>query len=357
MFGGNLSVAGMWVGAIAIVLWVVATMQRQAAIHAERERESRAILDAFFQSSPLGVALFDRELRYVRVNDAYAVWSERSPAEHVGRRINEMQPGVGDHVEPFLRTVLETGEPMVGEENVTRGRFYRATRFPIRAATGEPSLVAAVIDDITELRKTELELASMLAQEQSARLELELVRRQLAARNDVLAARASTDPLTGLANRSGLTERLGLALEEARRTQTNVGIVFIDLDGFKEVNDRYGHTAGDELLDIVARRLNVHRRANDVLARVGGDEFVVLLADLDPKQAREWLELTAQRIHDLIVAPVVLPDGRMTVSASFGTSMFPDDGVTGQALVTIADAEMYRRKRAKASRDSSIKLV
>jgi diguanylate cyclase (GGDEF)-like protein/PAS domain S-box-containing protein len=333
-------------GSVVAVLCVALSLQRRAAAHAERERESRAILDAFFESSPLGVALFDREIRYVRVNDAYAAWSGRTTAEHVGRRINELRPGLGDQVDPLLRSVLETGEAMVCDENVTAGRVYRATRYPIEDATGRPALVAAVIDDITELRQAEAKLEQMLAQEQAARRELELARRQLAVRNDLLAAQASTDPLTGLANRTGLTERFGRALEKARAEQTNVGVVYIDLDGFKEVNDRHGHLAGDELLGVVARRLNVHRRANDVLARVGGDEFVVVLAGLEPAHAREWLAATAQRIQDVISAPIVLSCGRMTVHASYGTAIYPDDGATGQALVAIADAEMYRCKRA-----------
>jgi diguanylate cyclase (GGDEF)-like protein/PAS domain S-box-containing protein len=334
-------------GTLAGILVIVVTLKRRETRIAEREREGQAILDAFFASSPLGVAILDPDLRYVRVNQTYAGWSGTTPAEHTGRGVDDVQPGVREQIEPPLKRMLETGEPLVGLETTTRGRHYRASHYPIRGAGGRITLIAAIIDDVTEIKETEVRLARLLADEQAARLELEGIRRQLTARNEQLAAQAATDPLTKLANRAAFDEHLTIALARADRDGAAVGVVYIDLDGFKEINDRYGHAAGDELLEAVAGRLTSHRHSNDVIARIGGDEFLLLLADLEPRAGRETLAAIATRIQGAIATPIRLPrHGMVGISSSVGTSLYPNDAVTAAELVAAADRAMYRRKRA-----------
>jgi len=212
---------------------------------------------------------------------------------------------------------------------------------------GRITLIAAIIDDVTEIKETEVRLAHLLADEQAARLELEGIRRQLTARNEQLAAQVATDRLRKLANRAAFDEHLMIALACADRDGAAVGVVYIDLDGFKEINDRYGHAAGDRPLEAVAGRLTSHRHSNDVIARIGGDEFLLLLTDLEPRAGRETLAAIATRIQGAIAAPIMLPrHGLVGISSSVGTSLYPDDASTAAELVAAADRAMYRRKRA-----------
>lgn len=338
-----LLLAGTLIATISLIM----TLQQRAARLARSEREGKAILDAFFANSPLGIVLLDRDLRFVRVNETYAGWSGRTPNDHVGRRLDEINPGSETHVDPMLREILATGEPVLGREGTRRGRVLRASHYPIRGADGKPFLIASIVDDVSGIKRAEAKLEELLANEQAARFELERARWKLTERNRQLAVQATTDPLTKLPNRAAIDTRLASALDSARADGRKVGVLYIDLNGFKGVNDRFGHAAGDELLEILARRLTAHRRSNDLTARIGGDEFLILLADLDPNRARETLAAVAQRIEEVIAAPTTLTGGeQISVSSSVGTSLFPDDAEAAAALVAVADSAMYRRKRA-----------
>jgi diguanylate cyclase (GGDEF)-like protein len=150
------------------------------------------------------------------------------------------------------------------------------------------------------------------------------------------------DPLTGLANRRLFNEELANAIETARYRQSCFALLYIDLDGFKPVNDTYGHDAGDQLLMLIAKRLASRSRPTDRLARVGGDEFVVILQDVDSiEQARKAAEKLCQSIEE----PMSLPAGTtLQIKASVGISLYPDDGRSADALITHADSVMYRAK-------------
>lgn len=153
---------------------------------------------------------------------------------------------------------------------------------------------------------------------------------------------ATHDPLTGLPNRSLFFERLEQALERARKNRTRVAVLFMDLDGFKEVNDTYGHTVGDHLLQAMARRLEASFREADTLARMGGDEFTLIFEDiLSLKQAT----VLSERVLALFKAPFILNREKIMVGASLGLSLFPDDGEDVEHLVNEADNAMYEAKR------------
>src|SRR4051812_8701034 len=336
----------LYLSGFAVAVGVLALLQRRAMQLASRDREGQAILDTFFETAPLGVCLLDRDLRFVRVNDTYASWSNTTPADHVGKGVDDLQPGIREQIEAPLRRLLVTGEPLVGFETIQRDRHYRASHYPIRDARGDITMIAAIIDDVTSSRETEARLEQLLVQEQAARFELERARWKLTAQNRQLATQATTDSLTKLANRGAFEERLAEAVAHARRGNTCVGVLYIDLDGFKAVNDRYGHAAGDQLLSVLARRLTTHRRANDLIARVGGDEFLVLLPDLEIDDAQATVDSVATRIREAIAAPVTLANGEVRVSSSVGTSLYPTDAATAADLVAVADTAMYRSKRA-----------
>jgi diguanylate cyclase (GGDEF)-like protein len=159
-----------------------------------------------------------------------------------------------------------------------------------------------------------------------------------------IASLAYRDPLTGLANRTSLGPALEQAVERARRRGFKLAGVFIDLDGFKQINDVYGHDAGDRCLIEVARRLRSAVRASDVVARLGGDEFFVLLEEVQDEIA---VESVIRKLLAEAVRPYELPGGAQArLSASMGVSLFPDHAGDAAALVKLADTAMYAAKQA-----------
>ena len=159
-----------------------------------------------------------------------------------------------------------------------------------------------------------------------------------------IASLAYRDALTGLANRTSLGPALEQAVERARRRGVKLAGVFIDLDGFKQINDLYGHDAGDGCLVEVARRLRGSVRASDVVARLGGDEFFVLLEEVQDENA---VESVIRKLLAEAVRPYGLPGGaQVSLTASMGVSLFPDHAGDAAALVKHADTAMYSAKQA-----------
>lgn len=158
-----------------------------------------------------------------------------------------------------------------------------------------------------------------------------------------LRTQAVTDALTGLPNRHALQTALEHAVARARRTSRTVAVLFVDLDGFKGVNDLHGHAQGDRVLQEMARRLVARTRDMDTVARLGGDEFVVVMEDLDNGRRATTL---ATKLLAALAEPVVIDGQTSELSASIGISVCPDDGVDAAALVRHADAAMYAAKQA-----------
>lgn len=154
---------------------------------------------------------------------------------------------------------------------------------------------------------------------------------------------AMFDPLTGLPNRALLNDRLEVAIARARRFKTHGAVFFIDLDGFKPINDLHGHDCGDEVLRVVAERLRACTRKEDTAARIGGDEFVVVASELN---LEIHAGLVAGKLVRQIVRPIDWRGGALKVGASVGVAVFPADGDTPDELLTRADEAMYSAKRA-----------
>jgi diguanylate cyclase (GGDEF)-like protein len=153
---------------------------------------------------------------------------------------------------------------------------------------------------------------------------------------------ATHDPLTGLPNRYLMFDRLNQLLIRGERYATRFGILFIDLDGFKRINDSRGHDVGDLLLRAVADRLRQAVRAADTVARIGGDEFVILA---DALRAGSDATLVAHKIRSAVGKPFSLPGGVARVTVSIGVSLYPEDGRDAEVLLKVADVAMYRAKR------------
>ena len=151
------------------------------------------------------------------------------------------------------------------------------------------------------------------------------------------------DVLTGLPNRRLFRDRIGVALAHARRQRSGIAVMFLDLDQFKLVNDTLGHTVGDALLQAIAGRLVGCVRAEDTVARMGGDEFTILVSNTTDRRAAG---IVAQKVLETVAHPAVVDGHELFVTTSLGISMFPDDGTDAETLLKNADRAMYRAKEA-----------
>ncbi len=158
-----------------------------------------------------------------------------------------------------------------------------------------------------------------------------------------LARMANEDPLTTLPNRHWLTNYLPLALRRAHATGRMLAVMYLDLDGFKAVNDTLGHLAGDELLRAAALRMKAALKPSDSIARHGGDEFVLIIEQM---HSASDAAVVAQRMLDVLRHPFELTNGRNTVAASIGVSLYPRDGAEPEQLLASADEAMYQAKAA-----------
>ena len=157
---------------------------------------------------------------------------------------------------------------------------------------------------------------------------------------DRLRHQALHDPLTGLANRHLLLDRVEHGLARVRRTRSHLAIFYIDLDGFKAINDTWGHAFGDDLLTQVADRIAKSRRQSDTVARLGGDEFVVLLEDLDPSVAIDL----ATKLNQALRVPYLIGAEQVQIGASIGVAIGSADTESPKGLIQRADAAMYLAK-------------
>ncbi|GAB1595675.1 diguanylate cyclase domain-containing protein [Lysobacter claricitrinus] len=269
---------------------------------------------------PDAVCVVDADGRYLHVSAAYERIFGYTREEVLGRRMIELvHPDDRESTLEAARRVMD-GTPQRHFRNRYVRKDGRAVdvqwsarwlpQYGVRIAVGR---------EITDLRRAEAELEHL----------------------------ARHDPLTGLPNRYHLQRELRLALERAAETGTGLAVLYIDLDGFKNANDQAGHAAGDLVLCDVARRLQHALRQGDLLARVGGDEFVAMLPGCrDATAAR----LIAESLRGHMQAPFALPEGVIHLDASIGIACFPDDGATSEALLVHADRAMYAVKALRPHR-------
>jgi len=154
------------------------------------------------------------------------------------------------------------------------------------------------------------------------------------------------DDLTALPNRRFFLERLGSALETQDAPPASVAVIYLDLDGFKALNDTHGHTIGDALLSLIATRLAHALRAQDLVSRIGGDEFACLITGVS---SRECLQRIALTLFEAVTATFKLGELAVNVRPSLGVAMSPMDGTTVEALMQAADSAMYVAKRSRSS--------
>ena len=273
---------------------------------------------AVFENTAEGVLVVDDNAYVMSVNPAFTEITAYTQEEIVGKSLGILYPEC--HQSPIYAEVWAN---VLGAER-WQGEIWGCRSdgelFPqwltisgVKDENNEISSYVAVFSDITSIKDSQAQLELL----------------------------AHHDSLTGLPNRVLFNERLHHALQRANRENTGIAVLFIDLDRFKNINDSLGHTAGDQLLERVAKRLRKTVRDEDTVARLGGDEFTILLEDVDSPQA---IGAVAQKILETISRQLDLNEHEVHVSGSIGISLYPEDGKDVTTLLKNADNAMYRAK-------------
>lgn len=214
---------------------------------------------------------------------------------------------------------------------------------PVLVMTAQPSLkVRALAAGAKDFISKPFNLMEARARIHNM-LEVRLLYKQLEAYSRALESMAMHDALTGLPNRRLLMDRLALSIAHASRNKSSMAVMYLDLDGFKAVNDTSGHDTGDILLRLVADRLVAAVRQEDTVARMGGDEFVIVLWEINHPDGVEKL---VSKIIEALSQPAPILDGGLRITASIGVSVYPIHGEHGEALMKRADQALYMAKQA-----------
>ncbi|UCE31175.1 MAG: sensor domain-containing diguanylate cyclase [Burkholderiales bacterium] len=294
---------------------------------AQRARETEARLQMYaaaFRSSSDAMVLLTPEGVITEVNPAGEQMTGARRDQLLGHQLFARAEGLNppELFEAVWCAIRASGS-WSGEVLAARlnGEQYPAwlTLNAIRGDDGRVAHLVCVARDITERKRSEAELEH----------------------------RAFHDPLTGLANRALLSDRLEVALAHAERNGCQLALMYVDLDRFKAINDRWGHAAGDRVLLEIGRRIASLVRSVDTVARLGGDEFVILLAALPSQELAIGI---ADRLIDAVARPVDLGFDTVAIGASVGVSFFPRDGRDAISLGRNADRALYEAKSAGRGR-------
>lgn len=321
--------------ALAVPAVVAVALLRRAGARQQPPATERVLAQALdgMSSAISLIDVRDAAEPVVYVNRAFERLTGYSAAEAVGRPWTIVE---GPETDPA--TSAELGQAIrSGHEIRVRIRHHRRDQQPYWSET----FLSPVVDGsgaISHYLSVQKDVTAQVEAEQRA------------------SHLAYHDGLTGLPNRAQVQEHLALALARATRRGTTVALLFLDLDGFKPANDRYGHDAGDQLLQAVVKRWRGVLRKGDVLARYGGDEFVVLMTGLQPAEARSASAAAAARFVAAVQTPFTVPDrpgAAIRIGVSVGIALYPDHASSISELLIAADAAMYEAKRGGGSAAAS----
>lgn len=310
-------------GAYRVISWSAAVPEGSELVYGVGKdvTQERAAQDQLkeaatvFNNSGEGIIITDSDGFIRNVNGAFTRITGYSKSEVLGQHTRLLNSG--RHDEHFYKAMWDT----IQREGLWRGEIWNRRKsgetYPelltITRIEGDDHRYIGMFTDISKLKRTEEQLQQL----------------------------AHYDQLTGLPNRYLINERLAQSLRRAQRRKIKLAVVFLDIDSFKNINDSLGHQAGDRLLVITARRLLESLREEDNIGRIGGDEFLIVMEDIDSPGD---VTTVAEKIISTLRQPIELNGQELSVSASLGISIYPDDGKTTQLLMSNADAAMYSAK-------------
>jgi len=312
--------------------------QRESIWRSEEQYRhlAESIKDIFFS--------MDADSRFTYWNKATEAATGYSAQDALGKSIYELFPQIRDSaVGKFYDETLATGREahLVTESLLPDKRgYFELFAYPFKDG------IAVIARDINSRMQSEQELAVYRQQLESlVRQRTESLQRlndELVAAKAKAESLATHDFLTGLPNRVLMEDRLTQAIALVRRRGTLAAVMTLDLDGFKDVNDTYGHGAGDLLLVEIAARLKASVREFDTVIRLGGDEFLILSPDVD---SREQAERMGERLLEAVRQEARLPQATVRVSCSLGIALYPEDGTQPEELIVHSDRALYAAKR------------
>ncbi len=272
-----------------------------------------------------GVVITDNQQHIIYVNAAFTTQTGLTLSDVRNTCLVEL---LGPHTPNDIRSVVQQIQ--------TEGKSYRG-QTPIKQRDGREFWSLMTINPVINSSNQRTNFVCVLRDITAMR--------QL---NERLEYQSLHDPLTHLLNRRALEKTLEERVHQARLTNRPLAVGMLDLDDFKPVNDTYGHEAGDRLLKAVSKRLTERLREHDVLARIGGDEFVIIIGFLDGDNLAPQLQLVLERLHEAIETPFDIEEGQLAwVGMSMGVALYPDDGTESDLLLRRADAALYRAKTHK----------
>lgn len=274
------------------------------------------------------VAYWDIDQTCVFANDAYRAWFGKSRDEVVGRTLEQLLGPLYEKNLPYIRAAYEGRRQVFELEIPTPSgdiRYSLATYTP-HVVDGRVVGIFVHVADVTPLK---------------------LLERELKAAKDRAEDMATHDFLTGLPNRVLLMDRIGQALAAADRDARMVGLLSLDIDDFKDINDTHGHSEGDRLLVEVARRTRAVVRESDTVTRLGGDEFLILAPDIETLAE---IEAIANRVLWGVREPMVIGNATKAPAVSLGIAVYPRDGRNATALMASSDRALYAAKRLGKNR-------
>ena len=300
-------------------------------------------LQQLFAQAPVGIGVFDHEFRCRDVNGRFAELTGLARAEHPGKTLFDIVPAQTPQLLPLFQQ-LRQGAPRCAFEVETVGLSRAASparwQVSVSSVLDEDGTFSGIVLVMRESAQTGPHLDAPVSPGLQEMTHLHALRLyQAEARLQHLSY---YDPLTDLGNRHLLQERLTLEIETARVNHHVLALLFIDLDGFKLINDNLGHSAGDLLLKLSADRIRHCLRPGDIAIRLGADEFLVLLPAIrETQDLLGLIEGLQRRLHD----PADIGQERVRLSASIGVSLYPEHGQTPDSLISAADNAMHEAKR------------
>lgn len=302
------------IGVLALLLFMIVCLFKQV------EDEKRKLETVIGKTSE-GFLMLNSDMKVIKVNDSLCEMTGYWREELLGCKITDFLSSESSTID--LKSLLDSGRTQEKYEQVLVSKsghpihaFISVT--VVRDCSGKPEYIYAFVNDITERKRSE----------------------------DYMRYMAFHDSLTGLPNRKMFEVRIAEELDTANHQDEKIAVMFIDIDNFKAVNDTFGHDTGDRMICEAASRLKSVLRKGDLICRVGGDEFILLLKEVEgTKDAIS----AALRIGNVFDRPFIINRWKILIKPSIGISMFPEDGMEPEILIRKADQAMYEAKKTSVN--------